>query len=128
MWTSKWIEKQVPRPFLASDRVLFEALQHTFPKIIPPSNNEEIMYPLPNVVFRMFDYTDVPERPAIPGSRAIERYLIEELFGHITKTNAVLTSLLLVENCMKRKNKNFRSYLLPYTVTLANDRRFMYQH
>ena len=55
------MEKQLLRPYLAFDGVLCEALQHTLPQIIPPSHNEEIMYPLPAVVFRLFDYTDVPE-------------------------------------------------------------------
>ena len=55
------MEKQLLRPYLAFDGVLCEALQHTLPQIIPPSHNEEIMYPLPSVVFRLFDYTDVPE-------------------------------------------------------------------
>lgn len=55
------MEKQLLRPYLAFDSVLCDALQHTLPQIIPPSHNEEIMYPLPAVVFRLFDYTDVPE-------------------------------------------------------------------
>ncbi|XP_060600407.1 nuclear cap-binding protein subunit 1-like isoform X2 [Ruditapes philippinarum] len=83
---NKWIEKQVPRPYLAFDSVLCEALQHPLPQIIPPSHNEEIMYPLPTVVFRMFDYTDVPEGPAIPGSHSIERFLIEESLSNIVQT------------------------------------------
>lgn len=58
---NKWSEKQIVRPYLAFDGVLCEALQHTLPQIIPPSHNEETTYPLPRVVFRMFDYTDVPE-------------------------------------------------------------------
>lgn len=58
---NKWSEKQITRPYLAFDGVLCEALQHTLPQIIPPSHNEENTYPLPKVVFRIFDYTDVPE-------------------------------------------------------------------
>ncbi|WAR00785.1 NCBP1-like protein [Mya arenaria] len=84
--SNKWLEKQVSRPYMAFDSVLCEALQHTLPQIIPPSHNEEIMYPLPTVIFRMFDYTDVPEELAIPGSHAIERYLIEEHLSHIINT------------------------------------------
>lgn len=83
---NKWIEKHVPRPYLAFDSVLCEALQHTLPQIIPPSHNEEIMYPLPTVVYRMFDYTDVPEGPGIPGSHAIERFLIEESLTNVIET------------------------------------------
>lgn len=59
--SNKWREKQIVRPYLAFDGVLCDALQHTLPQIIPPSHNEEMVYPLPRVIFRLFDYTDVPE-------------------------------------------------------------------
>lgn len=85
--SNKWIEKQIVRPYLAFDGVLSEALQHTLPQIIPPSHHEDQTYPLPHVVFRMFDYTDVPEGPVLPGSHAIERYLIEEQLSRIIHTN-----------------------------------------
>ncbi|CAH1796073.1 unnamed protein product [Owenia fusiformis] len=75
---AKWMEKVINRPYLAFDGLLCEALQHTLPQIIPPSHHEDATYPLPSVVFRMFDYTDIPEGPAMPGSHSIERYLIEE--------------------------------------------------
>lgn len=58
---NKWIEKQIVRPYLAFDGILCEALQHTLPQIIPPSHHEEAEYPFPAVVFRLFDFTDVPE-------------------------------------------------------------------
>ena len=57
----KWMENQINRPYLAFDSVLSEALQHTLPQIIPPAHDEDSQYPLPSVVYRMFDYTDVPE-------------------------------------------------------------------
>ena len=59
--SNKWIEKQLIRPYLAFDSVLCDALQHTLPQVIPPSHNKAMMYPLPRVVFRLFDYTDVPQ-------------------------------------------------------------------
>ena len=55
------MENQINRPYLAFDSILSEALQHTLPQIIPPAHDEDAQYPLPSVVFRMFDYTDVPE-------------------------------------------------------------------
>ncbi|ESO92366.1 hypothetical protein LOTGIDRAFT_190753 [Lottia gigantea] len=84
---NKWMEKQISRPYNAFDSVLCDALQHTLPQIIPPSHNDEIKYPLPMVVFRIFDYTDVPEGTVLPGSHAIERYLIEEHLQKIIDSN-----------------------------------------
>ncbi|XP_064620133.1 nuclear cap-binding protein subunit 1-like [Lineus longissimus] len=84
---NKWIEKQIVRPYLAFDGILCEALQHTLPQIIPPSHHEEAEYPFPAVVFRLFDFTDVPEGPILPGSHAIERYLIEEQLHRILHTH-----------------------------------------
>ncbi|XP_046556398.1 nuclear cap-binding protein subunit 1-like [Haliotis rubra] len=86
---NKWVEKQILRPYLAFDSVLCDALQHTLPQIIPPSHNEEIEYPLPTVTFRLFDYTDVPEGSVLPGSHAIERYLIEEHLHKIIHTYCI---------------------------------------
>lgn len=35
--------------------------------------------------FRLFDYTDCPEGPVLPGAHSIERYLIEEHLHNIVK-------------------------------------------
>lgn len=35
--------------------------QHTLPSFMLPAQKDGIVYPLPKVVYRMFDYTDVPE-------------------------------------------------------------------
>ena len=56
-----WIEKHIIRPYLAFDSVLCEALQHNLPPMVPPPHHPSTAYPLPQVVFRMFDYTDCPE-------------------------------------------------------------------
>ncbi|KAK0167958.1 hypothetical protein PV327_001806 [Microctonus hyperodae] len=74
-----WAEKHIPRPYLAFDSILCEALQHNLPVLLPPPHHDSYIYPLPTVTFRMFDYTDCPaEGPVLPGSHAIERFLIEE--------------------------------------------------
>ncbi|KAK2168200.1 hypothetical protein LSH36_19g01045 [Paralvinella palmiformis] len=84
---NQWEEHQILRPYLAFNVVLCDALQHTLPRIIPPSHHDEATYPLPTVVFRMFDYTDVPEGVGIiPGSQAIERYLLEEHISRIIES------------------------------------------
>ena len=56
-----WIEKHIVRPYLAFDSVLCEALQHNLPGMVPPPHHPSTAYPLPQVIFRMFDYTDCPE-------------------------------------------------------------------
>ncbi|KAF5299282.1 hypothetical protein FQA39_LY02455 [Lamprigera yunnana] len=73
-----WAEKHIPRPYLAFDSILCEALQHSLPTILPPPHHKSYQYPMPWVVFRMFDYTDCPEGPIMPGAHSIERFLIEE--------------------------------------------------
>lgn len=74
-----WAEKHIPRPYLAFDSILCEALQNNLPKLEITSHLDTTVYPLPTVVFRMFDYTDCPaEGSLLPGSHAIERFLIEE--------------------------------------------------
>ncbi|XP_067934445.1 nuclear cap-binding protein subunit 1-like [Watersipora subatra] len=79
-----WTERQIKRPYLAFEGTLQGARQHSLPNIIPPSHHEDALYPLPRVVFRMFDYTDVPDESTIlPGSHSIERFLIDEQL-HLT--------------------------------------------
>jgi len=82
-----WIEKHIIRPYLAFDSVLCEALQHNLSGLVPPPHHPSTLYPLPSVVFRMFDYTDCPEGPILPGQHSIERWLIEEQLTHILMAN-----------------------------------------
>ena len=44
------------------------------------------LHPLPKVVLQMFDYTDCPKGPVIPGSHAIERLIIERHLSGLIKT------------------------------------------
>lgn len=81
---SNWLERSIIRPYESFDSILCEALQHNIPNFIIPRFEEIIKYPYPKVVFRMFDYTDVPQNgPVLPGTHAIERYIIEEQLGYI---------------------------------------------
>lgn len=56
-----WEEHHISRYYSAFDTVLGEALQHNLPTFVPPPHTETSVYPLPKVVFRLFDYTDCPE-------------------------------------------------------------------
>lgn len=76
--SDKWVERHITRPYLAFDGVLCEALQHNLPPLPPPVHRPDDVYPFPSVVFRLFDYTDCPEGPVLPGAHSIERFLIEE--------------------------------------------------
>ncbi|KOB78997.1 Nuclear cap-binding protein subunit 1, partial [Operophtera brumata] len=82
-----WSEKHIPRPYLAFDSILCEALQHTLPAIQPPPHNDNDNYPMPRVIFRMFDYTDCPDGPVLPGAHSIERFLIEEHLHNILEAH-----------------------------------------
>lgn len=80
-----WQEKHIARPYVAFDQVLCEALQHNIPTITPPAHSGDNTYPFPWVVYRLFDYTDCPDGPVLPGAHSIERYLIEEHLHNIIK-------------------------------------------
>lgn len=82
-----WSEKYIPRPYLAFDSILCEALQHSLPAIVPPPHHESYVYPMPWTVYRMFDYTDCPDGPILPGAHSIERFLIEEHLHSIIETH-----------------------------------------
>lgn len=43
------------------ETILKTSLPHEFPLIIPPEHQDKAIYPIPKVIFRMLDYTDVPE-------------------------------------------------------------------
>uniref|UniRef100_A0A8C5AC34 MIF4G domain-containing protein n=1 Tax=Gadus morhua TaxID=8049 RepID=A0A8C5AC34_GADMO len=57
----RWQERHILRPYIAFDSVLCEALQHNLPPFTPPGHMPDTQYPMPRVIFRMFDYTDAPE-------------------------------------------------------------------
>lgn len=57
----RWQERHILRPYIAFDSVLCEALQHNLPPFTPPGHMPDAEYPMPRVIFRMFDYTDAPE-------------------------------------------------------------------
>ncbi|XP_052572282.1 nuclear cap-binding protein subunit 1 isoform X1 [Peromyscus californicus insignis] len=82
----RWQERHIVRPYLAFDSILCEALQHNLPPFTPPPHTEDSVYPMPRVIFRMFDYTDDPEGPVMPGSHSVERFVIEENLHCIIKS------------------------------------------
>ena len=97
----KWVEHLIHRPYLHMDAILCEALQHNIPPIKPPPHEAANIYPYPRVIFRLFDYTDCPERTVLPGTHSIERFIIEYNLRNI-----------LDQNCFDRKDcaSNLLSY------------------
>ncbi|XP_027864963.1 nuclear cap-binding protein subunit 1 [Xiphophorus couchianus] len=83
----RWQERHILRPYIAFDSVLCEALQHNLPPFTPPGHMPDALYPIPRVIFRVFDYTDAPEGPVMPGSHSVERFVIEENLHCIIKTH-----------------------------------------
>ncbi|CAL8267352.1 unnamed protein product [Boreogadus saida] len=83
----RWQERHILRPYIAFDSVLCEALQHNLPPFTPPGHMADTQYPMPRVIFRMFDYTDAPEGPVMPGSHSVERFVIEENLHNIIKSH-----------------------------------------
>lgn len=82
-----WVEHHIRRPYLSFAETFAEAFQHPLPNIPILPREENVEYPPPEVVFRMFDYTDVPEGPTMPGAHSVERYLVEESLNRIINTH-----------------------------------------
>ncbi|VUZ43195.1 unnamed protein product [Hymenolepis diminuta] len=74
-----------------------------FGTVTPPDYDPDVVYPQPQVVFRMFDYTDVysaeeeeeevgssvltaSTSPSLPGAHTIERFLVDEQIHIILET------------------------------------------
>ncbi|KAL7670874.1 hypothetical protein ACOME3_005790 [Neoechinorhynchus agilis] len=62
---------------------LVDAPSHNVPNVTFSPFKENGTYPLPKVIFRLFDYTDVPDEFNLPGNHSIERFLIEEQIANI---------------------------------------------
>ncbi|CAF0735393.1 unnamed protein product [Adineta ricciae] len=86
----EWAESQIFRPYYSYADTLFSdvsaSIVHDLPTLNIPEHRDGIIYPPPKIVFRMFDYTDVPEEFVLPGAHAIERYLIEDEISNILHT------------------------------------------
>ncbi|KAF7260973.1 hypothetical protein EG68_01427 [Paragonimus skrjabini miyazakii] len=95
-----WQEKVTWRLYDSFPSLKEAGQPHSLSPMTPPDHDTEVLYPMPRVVFRMFDYTDVidqdedelanegdaaslgpakiKEPPVLPGAHTIERFLIDE--------------------------------------------------
>jgi len=89
MKLDNWDDVHIRRPYQAFESVLVKAQPHPIPLFQIPIHSDVVTYPLPSVVFRMFDYADVanPDEKPIPGAHAIERFLVEETLMRIICTH-----------------------------------------
>jgi nuclear cap-binding protein subunit 1 len=83
-----WKENQIYRPYVKFANYLSQStVLHEFPMITPTEySSTESRFPLPRTIFRMFDYTDVPEEYILPGAHSIERFLVEEQLHSVINT------------------------------------------
>ncbi|CAH8563578.1 unnamed protein product [Schistosoma bovis] len=56
---SGWVEKVTWRLYDSFPSLKEHGQPHKLSPLTPPDYDAEVIYPLPSVVFRMFDYTDV---------------------------------------------------------------------
>ncbi|VDO40042.1 unnamed protein product [Onchocerca flexuosa] len=83
-----WVERHISRYYVAFDGSLAGAVTHNLPSFAPPPHTSVMVYPLPTVIFRFFDYADCPDGgPVLPGAHSIERFLIEEELCSIIENN-----------------------------------------
>jgi len=81
-----WNENFILRPYLAFD--MKQAFTHNIPSfVVPPHVENKSIYPCPQVVFRIFDYTDCPDNLTVPGNHSIERWLIEDGIRAVISTH-----------------------------------------
>lgn len=74
----KWIERQILRPYIFFQTQFEEAFQNNLAQIQIPPHDSSYVYPLPKVIFRLFDYADCQEGQVMPSAHSIDRFLIEE--------------------------------------------------
>lgn len=83
MKSTGWTERVILRPYRAFHSLLSNALQHSLPLFTPPPHTDDCVYPIPRVIFRLFDPSDIPEGPALPGANTINRYLVEDCLARV---------------------------------------------
>ncbi|XP_016353887.1 nuclear cap-binding protein subunit 1-like [Sinocyclocheilus anshuiensis] len=113
----RWQERHILRPYIAFDSVLCEALQHNLPPFTPPAHSDDAVYPMPHVVFRMFDYTDAPE---VQVCLLLEKVIFGELFQLPSPPHIdVMYTALLIELCKLQPGS------LPQVLAQATEMMYM---
>lgn len=86
MRNNNWEDNWIIRPYVAFESKLESSLQHPLPQFELPADLEHTQFPLPTVVFRIFDTPDVPNRPEVPKLprfNSIDRFLVEDAIMNV---------------------------------------------
>jgi len=79
----------IPRPYRAFEGLLEEAQRQSLPSFTVPPHSDEITYPKPHVIFRLFQAEDCNtenEGPLLPRADSIVRFIVEENLFQILLT------------------------------------------
>ncbi|KAI1721873.1 MIF4G like domain-containing protein [Ditylenchus destructor] len=86
-----WVERHIVRVYAAFKEILNapSVVRHNIPGIDIDMIKNGTNFPLPKIVFRLFDYTDIPDNvdQALPPDTSIERFLVEEDLNWIIDNN-----------------------------------------
>lgn len=84
---SSWLEKHILRTYMHFT-TLTDSVQHELPRLDQGVLESSENYPLPRVVFRLFQQSDCQENEVeLPADDAIERFLVEEDLNWIIDNN-----------------------------------------
>ncbi|CAI2318493.1 unnamed protein product [Caenorhabditis sp. 36 PRJEB53466] len=85
---ANWQERHIQRHYVGFEATLRDALQHNLPGFSAPAHTEEMIYPYPLVVFRLFEQSDCgADSVQLPGGHSIERLLFEAEIAWIIEKN-----------------------------------------
>ncbi|EDV26456.1 uncharacterized protein TRIADDRAFT_54475 [Trichoplax adhaerens] len=76
-----WKERYLHRPYRAFDDILVNAFDHTFPIVTIPHHDDDVIYPLPKVTFRL-----IKQEAESETVHCVERYIMEESIRTIMKS------------------------------------------
>jgi len=83
-----WNEQHILRVDMAFGSELSASTRHEIPEFNIPEYSEEVSYPLPFIVFRLFKPSDVTGSDvSLPEPNSIERFLVEEDLNWIISNN-----------------------------------------
>uniref|UniRef100_A0A914REX0 MIF4G-like type 1 domain-containing protein n=1 Tax=Parascaris equorum TaxID=6256 RepID=A0A914REX0_PAREQ len=93
----EWKEKHILHYYVAFDGTLADAQQHNIRSFSAPRHSPGKVYPLPAVVFRLFDYADCPEEDWVSSVRQVETNQLNSWLLDYQKRHAVPINYMALE-------------------------------